>query len=104
MAKNPFGDDPILAKPVEHNDNDARAFMQVADAIRAMKPRELSPSALEDVFLVIEYAQAHIADTHAAVTARSNQLAIQEKELARRERDLELRVRGRNLMDRIRGR
>lgn len=99
-----FGTDEPIHAPAAPSDEDKRVFMQVAKAIRDMKPRDLQPSSFDDVYCMIEYMQDRLSEEHERITSTSKRLEAQIADLKKRERELEIRVKGRTLLERMTGR
>jgi hypothetical protein len=74
-----FGD----GEPVE-----AVTYHTIASQVRAMNPRALTPSMLDDVVTMLEYLRDEALRIHDANEARSAELDARERELNKRARDV----------------
>ena len=75
----PFGSDKSA---------DEVTYAVIAEQVKAMTPRALTPAALDDALTLIEFMRDECVKRHEANTLRAAELDTREKALEKRARDL----------------
>jgi hypothetical protein len=74
-------------------DRPAVTYNHIADQVRTMKPRALTPSQFDDVVVLIEWMQGEALKAHQRNETQSKELSAREAAVAKRERDVGIRQR-----------
>jgi len=94
MTDSPFGSG--------YDEAQTKTYKDLALAIKNMSPRDVSPSAYEDVLLMMETMQAFLTGENERLTELGKELAAKEATLAETERRLTLEKRALAIMPRSR--
>ena len=94
MTDSPFG--------TGYDEAQTRTYKDLALAIKNMSPRDVSPSAYEDVLLMMETMQAFLTGENERLTELGKELSAKETTLGETERRLTLEKRALAIMPRSR--
>jgi N-acetyl-beta-hexosaminidase len=83
----------IHVSPAFGPDNGVDPYKSIADTVRAIKPRALTPDQHADVLTLMEFMQEQCTKQHDLNIAYAAALAEREQELSRREQHVELKHR-----------
>jgi len=85
-----------------YDENQTKTYRDLARVVKEMQPREVNPSAYEDVLLLFETLQEFLTSEDARLTQLGNDLATRIKALEEGERKLALEKRAIGLVPRSR--